>query len=96
MHNGVYKTLLQVVEFYEHAAGSKFIRRDSNERRRLPYPFFTILPDTLGLIEKEKLELVAFMKTLTDTTAAANVPKRLPELKGKYANLNRRKLGGVY
>ena len=29
MHNGVYKTLDQVVEFYKHAAGSKFIRGES-------------------------------------------------------------------
>ncbi|HEX3165402.1 MAG TPA: cytochrome c peroxidase [Chitinophagaceae bacterium] len=96
MHNGVYKTLEQVVEFYNHAAGAKFIRDGSKEREKLPYPFFTILPDTLGLIENEKLELVAFMKTLTDTTSIKNIPKRLPELSGKYANLNRRKLGGVY
>jgi len=96
MHNGVYKTLDQVVEFYNHAAGSKFIRNGSKERDKLPYPFFTILPDTLGLIDKEKLELVAFMKTLTDTTSIKNIPNRLPELGGKYANLNRCKLGGVY
>lgn len=98
MHNGVYKTLEQVVEFYNHAAGSKFIRgeRQVKERQKLPYPFFTILPDTLALDDKEKLELVAFMKTLTDTTTARNIPDRLPELTGKHANLNRRKLGGVY
>ena len=98
MHNGVYKTLEQVVEFYKHAAGSKFIRGEpqAKERQKLPYPFFTILPDTLVLDDKEKLELVAFMKTLTDTTAARNIPDRLPELTGKHANLNRRKLGGVY
>ena len=98
MHNGVYKTLDQVVEFYKHAAGSKFIRGESQagERQKLPYPFFTILPDTLTLDDKEKLELVAFMKTLTDTTSIKNIPKRLPELSGKYASLNRRKLGGVY
>ena len=99
MHNGVYKTLEQVVEFYKHAAGSKFIRGPAaqiKEREKLPYPFFTILPDTLALEDKEKLELVAFMKTLTDTTSIKNIPKQLPELSGKFANLNLRKLGGVY
>jgi cytochrome c peroxidase len=96
MHNGVYKTLNQVVEFYNHAAGTKFTREIKEEREKLPYPFFTILPDTLGLIAKEKLELVAFMKALTDSTSMKEVPTRLPELTGKYASINKRKLGGVY
>ena len=74
----------------------KLLESQLRERQKLPYPFFTILPDTLMLDDKEKKELVAFMKTLTDTTASKNIPDRLPELKGKHANLNRRKLGGVY
>jgi cytochrome c peroxidase len=96
MHNGVYKTLLQVVNFYNHAAGQKFIREVKEERAKVATPFFAILPDTLGLDEKEKNQLVAFMKTLTDSTAMKNVPKRLPELSGKYAGLNHRKIGGEY
>jgi cytochrome c peroxidase len=96
MHNGVYKTLLQVVEFYNHAAGLKFVREVKEERAKLPYPFLNILPDTLGLNAKEKNELVAFMKTLTDSTAMRNIPTRLPVLSGKHAALNKRKLGGVY
>jgi hypothetical protein len=36
------------------------------------------------------------VKTLTDTSAIKNVPKRLPELGEKYAALNNRKIGGEY
>lgn len=96
MHNGVYKTLLQVVNFYNHAGGQKFLREGKDLRGKLPYPFFTIIPDSLRLNEKEKNDLVAFMKTLTDSTAMKNIPKRLPKLSGKYSVLNKRKLGGDY
>jgi cytochrome c peroxidase len=96
MHNGVYKTLEQVINFYNHAVGDKFIRESKTEREKMPYPFFTILPDTLGLDEKEKTQIVAFLKSLTDTTAVGNVPKYLPRLGGKYSALNRRKIGGEY
>ncbi len=93
MHNGVYKTLEQVVEFYNHAAGEKFRMADRKYTQGLP--FFTIIPIELKLTDIEKKELVAFMKALTDTSAAKS-PKRLPEIKGKYAGLNERKIGGEY
>ena len=93
MHNGVYKTLEQVVNFYDHAAGEKFRKDMSPEMENVP--FFTIIPIELKLTDIEKKELVAFMKALTDTSAS-KTPKRLPEIKGKYANLNKRKIGGEY
>ena len=96
MHNGVYKTLLQVVNFYNHAGGQKFLREVKEERAKVPFPFFTIIPDSLALTEKEKNDLVAFMKALTDSTAMKNIPQKLPKLTGKYAALNNRKLGGEY
>jgi cytochrome c peroxidase len=96
MHNGVYKTLPQVVNFYNHAGGQKFLLQVKEERAKIPYPFFPIIPDTLGLNEKEKNDLVAFMKTLTDIAAVQNVPTRLPQLTGKYAGLNARRIGGEY
>jgi cytochrome c peroxidase len=96
MHNGVYKTLIQVVNFYNHAGGQKFLRQSKDVRDNLPYPFFTIIPDSLRLNEKEINDIVAFMKTLTDSTAMRNIPTRLPQLSGKYAVLNKRKLGGEY
>src|SRR4030095_2545650 len=97
MHNGVYKTLEQVVEFYNHAAGVKFLKEFPELKSQIPYGTFSLprqLP--LDLDEKEKKQLVAFLKSLTDTTAIKNVPKRLPELSGNYAGLNNRKTGGEY
>ena len=59
-------------------------------------PFFVVLRDSLDLNEQEKKDIVLFLKTLTDTSAIKNVPKRLPELSEKYATLNNRKIGGEY
>ncbi|HEY0678299.1 MAG TPA: cytochrome c peroxidase [Chitinophagaceae bacterium] len=94
MHNGVYKTLEQVVNFYDHAGGIKFIKDMRPGMKGLP--FFMILPFELKLTETEKADLVSFMKALTDTTSSRNVPKRLPEIGGKYAKLNTRVIGGIY
>jgi cytochrome c peroxidase len=93
MHNGIYKTLEQVVDFYNHAAGEKF--RKQMEPGMQGLPFFSILPDELKLTDHEKMELIAFMKTLNDVSAAKK-PTRLPELKGKHAAINERIIGGTY
>ncbi len=93
MHNGVYNTLEQVVNFYDHAAGEKF-RKDMREGMK-GLPFFTIIPLELKLTEPEKKALIAFIKALDDTSAASS-PRRLPQVKGKYAHLNNRKIGGEY
>lgn len=94
MHNGVYKTLEQVVNFYDHAGGIKFSKDMRPGMKGLP--FFMILPIKLDLTEGEKKDIVAFIKTLTDTTASENKPDRLPKLSGKYAALDKRRLGGIY
>jgi len=94
MHNGVYKTLEQVINFYNHAAGNKLRKDYGNTMKGLP--FFMVLPDSLDLNEQDKKDLVLFLKALTDTTAIKNVPTRLPELGEKYAALNKRKIGGEY
>jgi cytochrome c peroxidase len=94
MHNGVYKTLDQVINFYDHAGGNEFFSAMKPGLKGLP--FFMILPQKLKLTEVEKKQIIAFIHTLTDTTAAQNVPTRLPKLEGKYASLNKRKLGGIY
>ena len=95
MHNGVYKTLEQVIDFYNHAAGVKF-EKQYGEKAMKGLPFFMILPDSLRLDDKDRKDLIAFIKTLTDTTASSNVPKRLPKINGKHAALNDRKIGGEY
>lgn len=94
MHNGVFKTLEQVVDFYDHAGGVKFADQMRPGMKGLP--FFMILPEQLNLTAKEKASLIAFMKALTDNSAAVHVPKRLPVISGKYAELNVRDIGGIY
>jgi len=94
MHNGVYKTLEQVVNFYDHAGGDKFFAQMRPGLKGLP--FFMILPQELKLSVEEKQHLVAFIHTLTDSSSAKNVPTYLPQLKGRYAHLNERRVGGVY
>jgi cytochrome c peroxidase len=94
MHNGLFKTLEQVVDFYDHAAGNKFTKDMRPDMTGLP--FFTILPVELKLTDIEKKELVSFLKTLTDTSALVKVPVQLPQFNPPYAKLNDRTIGGVY
>ena len=61
MHNGVYKTLEEVVDFYEKGGGKGLHIAPPNQT--LPF-------DKLKLTPAEKKNLVAFMKTLSDTTSA--------------------------
>lgn len=56
MHNGMFKTLEEVVEYYNHP--EKFVKDAINIDDDLKQP--------LGLTEKEKKDLVSFLKTLTD------------------------------
>ncbi|OIQ18694.1 MAG: methylamine utilization protein [Flavobacterium sp. MedPE-SWcel] len=57
MHNGIYTSLLQVVDFYDIGGGAGL---DIDlEHQTLP-------ADSLNLSEKEKKDLIAFMNSLTD------------------------------
>ncbi|WP_434035276.1 cytochrome-c peroxidase [Formosa sp. 4Alg 33] len=57
MHNGVYNTLEEVVDFYNRGGGKGIGIQE--EYQTLPF-------DSLDLSESEQASLVAFMKTLTD------------------------------
>jgi cytochrome c peroxidase len=94
MHNGIFKTLDQVVDFYDHAAGNKFTRDMRPDMIGLP--FFTILPIELRLSIQEKNAVVAFIRSLTDTTASSGVPSTLPNLNPPFGRLNKRTIGGDY
>ena len=59
MHNGVYRTLEQVVDFYDRGGGAGI---------GIELPNQTLSPEPLRLSRAEKRALVAFMRTLTDTT----------------------------
>jgi cytochrome c peroxidase len=57
MHNGVYKTLEEVIDFYNDGGGLGLGFEVPNQ---------TLPEDKLNLSIKEKKQLIAFMKTLTD------------------------------
>ena len=57
MHNGVYETLEQVVDFYNKGGGEGLGYHVPNQ---------TLPADKLNLSEKEIQDLIAFMETLTD------------------------------
>ncbi|MEP7255639.1 MAG: cytochrome c peroxidase, partial [Ferruginibacter sp.] len=56
MHNGIFKTLEEVVEYYNNSG--KFVKDPINIDDALKQP--------LGLTEKEKKDIITFLKTLTD------------------------------
>lgn len=60
MHNGVYNTLNEVMDFYNNGGGAGL--RIQLENQTLP-------PEKLNLTRKEIADIIAFMGTLTDTVA---------------------------
>ncbi len=70
MHNGIYETLEQVVDFYNNGGGAGM---------GLEVEYQTLAPDSLGLNLEEQAALVKFMGSLTDDSFEEYVPKRLPE-----------------
>jgi cytochrome c peroxidase len=60
MHNGVFRTLKEVVDFYDRGGGAGL---------GLALPNQTLSPERLHLSGGEKHDLVAFLATLTDSTS---------------------------
>jgi cytochrome c peroxidase len=58
MHNGVFNTLEEVMEFYNNGGGAGL---------KIELPNQTLPPDKLNLSKKEIADVISFMKTLTDT-----------------------------
>lgn len=86
MHNGVYNTLEEVVDFYNRGGGAGM---------GMDLPFQTLPFSELNLHEGEVAALVAFMETLTDTTGMTKMPAVLPKFEHNEA-WNNRKIGGEY
>ena len=57
MHNGVYKTLEEVMDFYNEGGAAG---------RQHPLPNQTLAPDKLQLSKKEIEQIILFLHTLTD------------------------------
>tara|TARA_B100001939_G_scaffold149452_1_gene129309 strand:+ start:4188 stop:6113 length:1926 start_codon:yes stop_codon:yes gene_type:complete len=85
MHNGVYETLDEVIDFYNNGGGVG--HGIEIENQTLPF-------DSLVLKENERKALIAFMNSLSDTVGLTNSPSKLPSFDDSI--LNMRKIGGEY
>jgi cytochrome c peroxidase len=85
MHNGVFRTLQQVVDFYDVGGGAG---------HGLIVPNQTLSSDSLKLTDAEKKSLIAFMKSLDEEIIFEPAPAELPVSGSK--TLNNRKSGGIY
>ncbi len=86
MHNGVYNTLEEVVDFYNKGGGAGM---------GISVPNQTLPAEPLHLTIGEKQALIAFMGALTDTSAVGSRPDKLPTFPARTA-LNNRLVGGRY
>ncbi|MEM7655280.1 MAG: cytochrome c peroxidase [Bacteroidota bacterium] len=86
MHNGVYVSLEEVMDFYNRGGGVGL---------GLEVPYQTLPPDPLGLTEQEISDMIAFMKSLTYSGQVLGAPEQLPAFpaESEWAD---RKIGGKY
>lgn len=85
MHNGAYRTLDQVIEFYNKGGSS--VMKQKIEHQTLPF-------DSLHLSAKEKQDIKYFLLSLSDNPYKNISPKKLPKINDPI--LNERKIGGEY
>jgi cytochrome c peroxidase len=85
MHNGVFKDLEEVIDFYNEGGGAGRGLDVSNQ---------TLSPDPLELTAAEKNDLIAFIKSLDERVPFEKDPTSLP-LSNESA-LNKRIVGGSY
>jgi len=85
MHNGIYKTLDEVLDFYNKGGGQGIGIQITHQT--LPF-------DSLQLTKEEIKNIKSFMLSLNDTVGLNQKPRKLPEFKD--AALNDRVIGGEY
>lgn len=85
MHNGVFKTLEEVIDFYNRGGGAGIGAVVSNQ---------TLPVDKLNLSRKEQQQIITFIHTLTDTTGMTRIPEALPV--SDPVALNKRKASAGY
>ena len=85
MHNGVFKSLEEVIDFYDVGGG---------QGKKLVVDNQTLPGDSLHLTRSEKKELLAFIYSLNEDIIFEEPPASLPPSSDKA--LNNRKPGGEY
>ncbi|MBN8697723.1 MAG: cytochrome C peroxidase [Bacteroidetes bacterium] len=85
MHNGVFDSLMEVIDFYNAGGGAG---------RGLVVENQTLSSDSLLLTDIEKNQLITFMNSLTEKIPFESTPEKLPV--SKIKSLNTRKVGGEY
>ena len=86
MHNGVYSTLEEVMDFYNKGGGAGIGIELDNQT----------LPDVpLDLSSEEIANIISFMESLTDTVGLTSVPPALPKFENQ-PEWNDRPIGGGY
>ncbi len=85
MHNGIMKTMEEVIDFYDKGGGAG---------RGLTVPSQTLAADSLHLTAGEIQSLLTFMRSLDERVPAIRQPSSLPASSRK--TLNQRKPGGDY
>lgn len=86
MHNGAYKKLEDVMDFYNHGGGIGI---------GLDVATQTLPADSLHLTKSEIKDIISFMQALTDTAGLTSKPAVLPKF-DKHTEWNNRKVGGLY
>jgi cytochrome c peroxidase len=85
MHNGIFKSLEEVIDFYDVGGGLGKKMAVDNQ---------TLSGDSLKLSSAEKKQLLAFIYSLNENIIFEEPPLGLPASNDKA--LNNRKIGGVY
>jgi cytochrome c peroxidase len=85
MHNGVFKTMNEVIDFYDAGGGAGKGLEVANQ---------TLSSDSLHLSKTEKENLTQFINSLDERVRFEEPPGSLPRSKNKL--LNARKVGGEY
>ncbi len=85
MHNGIFTTLREVIDFYDAGGG---------QGQGLDVPNQTLSSDSLHLSEAEKEDLIQFIRSLNESIVFETPPASLPTSKVKA--YNQRNVGGSY
>lgn len=85
MHNGVFRSLMAVIDFYDAGGGTG---------KGLHVPNQTLPSDSLKLTVREKNDIIAFIGSLSEHIPQETPPAKLPASKNK--TLNNRVPGGEY